>query len=560
MAKKEKKTLEQILLDRQALTQTQINNALSQCQRSGRPLKEVLISEDFLTPGQLAPYLAELLDIPYVDLNAFVIHPEITETVPEAISKKYKLFPLFKVLNNLTVAMIDPLDFQALDILKRKVQYEIKTVMADPAGIERLIEKYYGAVSSLEEVLGGFDLSAITAEIKEKGETPESIRKLISEAPVVKVVDLIIEDAVRRGASDIHIEPEEKGVISRLRIDGLLQKATKLPKILQAAVISRIKILAELDIAQKRIPQDGRIQTRVANKDIDLRVSTYPGSFGEDIVLRILDKTSAMVDLEKLGFSPDNQEKFQSLIQAPNGIILVTGPTGSGKTTTLYSALSKINTPERKIITIEDPIEYQIDGIRQSQINPKAGFTFSSGLRSVLRHDPDVIMVGEIRDLETAETAVQAALTGHLVFSTLHTNDAPSAATRLIDMGIEPFLITSSVLGFLAQRLVRLICPHCKEAYTPAENTLADLNLPGNSKFYRGKGCNQCLKTGYSGRAMVSELIVLNDTLIDLILQRVSSTELKAAACKEGMITMREDGINKVKAGQTTIEEILRVT
>lgn len=560
MPKKEKKSLEQILLDYNVLTREQVDSALTQCQRTGKPLKEVLISGGFLSEDQLAPYLAEQLDIPYVDLNTFIIHPDIITTVPESIARKHKLVPIFKVRNSLTVAMVDPLDFHALDALKRHVKYEIKPVMSTSSGINNIIEKYYGISGSIEEALKGFDIATLTREIKEKGETSEYIHKLVSEAPVVKLVDLIIEDAVRRGASDVHLEPEETKLGTRLRIDGLLHETVSLPKILQEAIISRIKILAEMDIAQKRIPQDGKIMTKTAGKDIDLRVSTYPNPYGEDVVLRVLDKTTAMVGLEKLGFSGGNLKKFEQLILSPNGIILVTGPTGSGKTTTLYSALSKINTPDVKIITIEDPIEYQMQGVRQSQINPKAGFTFATGLRSVLRHDPDIIMVGEIRDLETAEIAVQAALTGHLVFSTLHTNDAPSAVTRLIDMGIEPFLIASSVLGVMAQRLVRLICPKCKESYEPPVEVLNQLKLPKNTKFYRGKGCNNCMNTGYSGRIMVSELMVLSNTIKELILKRTSSAEIKELACKEGMVTMRQDGIDKAVNGLTTIEEVLRVT
>lgn len=559
MAKREKKSLEQVLLDTKALSKEQIDIALAQCQKTGKPLKEILISGGFLTEDQLIPYLAEQIDVPYIDLSTIVIQPDIIKAIPESIARKYKIIPLFKVKNSLTVAMIDPLDFHALDALKRQIKYEAKPVMSTPSSINNIIEKYYGAAGSIEDALKGFDISALTREIKEKGETAESLNKLVREAPVVKLVDLIIEDAVRRGASDIHIEPEEQRFITRLRIDGLLHETSQLPKILQEAIISRIKILSELDIAQKRIPQDGKIGIKTAGKDIDLRVSTYPGPFGEDVVLRILDKSSAMVGLEKLGLSSGNLKMFEDLISAPNGIVLVTGPTGSGKSTTLYAALTKINTPDIKIITIEDPIEYQMAGIRQSQTNSKAGFTFAAGLRAMLRHDPDVIMVGEIRDLETAEISVQAALTGHLVFSTLHTNDAPSSATRLIDMGIEPFLIASSVLGVMGQRLIRLICTKCKEPYDPPAELLVKFNLPAGTKFYKGRGCNACMNTGYSGRAMISELMIVTNPIRDLILKKVSSTEIKEAAVKEGMVTLRQDGINKVVAGQTSVEEVLRV-
>lgn len=558
MAKREKKTLEQILLDYKVLTKEQIDTALLQCQKTGKPFKEILLTGGFISEDKLAPYLAEQLDIPFVDLNTFIIHPDITAAVPESIARKHKLVPVFKVKNSVTVAMVDPLDFHALDALKRHVKFEIKFVMATPSSINAIIEKYYGITGSIEDALKGFDIASLTKEIKEKGETPETLHKLVSEAPVVKLVDLIIEDAVRRNASDIHLEPEETKLITRLRIDGLLQETVSLPKILQEALISRIKIMSELDIAQKRIPQDGKIRIKTAGKSIDLRVSTFPTPFGEDVVLRVLDTSAAKVGIDRLGLSAENIKNFEELIQAPNGIFLVTGPTGSGKSTTLYSALSRINTPDVKIITVEDPVEYQMQGVRQSQINPKAGFTFASGLRAILRHDPDIIMVGEIRDLETAEIAIQAALTGHLVFSTLHTNDAPSAATRLIDMGIEPFLIASSVLGVMGQRLIRLICPKCKEAYEPTAEALNQLNLPKGTKFYRGKGCNNCMNTGYSGRAMIAELMVLSEGIRTLILKRASSTEIKETAEKEGMTTMRQDGINKVVNGLTTIEEVLR--
>ena len=560
MIRKERKSLEQILLDNKVLTKQQADKALAQCQKTAKPFKDILAREGFLTEEQLIPYVAEQLGVPYVDLSTFVIHAEIIKSFPESLARKYRMVPLFKVKNTLTVAMVDSLDFHALDALKKAVRYDVKPVMSLPSSIDNIVKKYYGVTGSIEDTLKGFDIKGLTARIKEGGGTPEDLQKLVSEAPVIKLVDLIIENAVRRGASDIHIEPEETTLINRLRIDGILQESAALPKILQEAIISRIKILSDLDIAQKRIPQDGKIRVKTAGKDIDLRVSTYPGPFGEDVVLRVLDKTTAAVGLEKLGFSEGNFKNLVSLIKQPNGIILATGPTGSGKTTTLYAALTRINTPDKKIITLEDPIEYQMPGIRQSQINPKAGFTFASGLRSILRHDPDVIMVGEIRDLETAEIAVQAALTGHLVFSTLHTNDAPSAATRLIDMGVEPFLISSSVIGILGQRLVRLICPKCKESYQPGKDVLERLQLPKDSQFYRGKGCNECMNTGYSGRSVISELLVLSNTIKDLILERGSANKLEEKAVAEGMIIMRRDGLDKVLAGQTTIEEVLRVT
>jgi len=560
MLKKEKKSLEQILLDSKAITKEQADSINSISRKSGKSFKEAITASGILAEGQLSLYIAEQIGVSYIDLKNYIIHPDVIAIIPETTAKKYKVIPIFKIKNFLTVAMIDPLDFHAIDALKNQTKCAIRPVMADPSSIDNMIERYYGISGSVEQLIEELDLQALIAEIKKKQASPEHIRAVIDKAPVIKLVDLIIEDGVRKGASDIHIEPKENNVSIRLRIDGILHEGSSLPKILQEAVISRIKVLAELDIAQKRIPQDGKIRIKTAGRNIDIRVSTYPNPFGEDVVLRILDKTNALLSLQKLGFSTENLQKIHGLLNAPNGIILVTGPTGSGKTTTLYSGLNTINTPDKKIITIEDPIEYEIPGIRQSQINPKAGFTFASGLRSILRHDPDVIMVGEIRDMETAEIAVHSALTGHLVLSTLHTNDAPSAIARLIDMGIEPYLIPSSLLGVIAQRLVRVICSQCRELYQPPPTMLEQLKLPKTTRFYRGRGCNYCRGTGYSGRVMVSEVLILTNPLKEEILKKSSSVRLGELASKEGMITMREDGIHKCIEGITSIEEVMRVT
>jgi len=380
------------------------------------------------------------------------------------------------------------------------------------------------------------------------------------EAPIIRVVNVVLTQALRRQASDIHIEPYEKEIKVRFRIDGILYEIFSLPRRFHAHIISRLKIMATLDIAEKRVPQDGRMKIRVGNKTVDIRVSVIPMAFGERIVLRLLDKTVSLLGLGEMGMTRDKLETFEGLINKNSGIILVTGPTGSGKTTTLYAAINKINSTEKNIITIEDPIEYELRKVGQIQVNPKTDLTFARGLRSILRHDPDIIMVGEIRDLETVEIAIQASLTGHLVFSTLHTNDAAGALTRLVEMGVEPFLIASSLLAVVAQRLVRTICPHCKEAFKPDESTLKDLGLSEDQIFYRGKGCKECMDTGYRGRAGIFELLVLDNEIRDLVKSSSDSVTIKQAGMRKGMTTLFEDGLKKVQSGITTLNEVMRVS
>jgi type IV pilus assembly protein PilB len=452
----------------------------------------------------------------------------------------------------LTVAMTDPSNVFIIDELTRITECTIEPVLADEMAIRKAQDQYYGGAGTIQEII-----SSIDQEKLREGE------KLGEEAPIVKLVNILIVEAVQSNASDIHIEPEEKYVGVRYRIDGILHTHTFLPKNLQAAVISRFKIMAGLDIAEKRVPQDGRILMKVGNKEIDFRVSSCPTVNGENIVLRILDRSSMTIGLENLGFPPRELEILYDLIEQPYGILLVTGPTGSGKTTTLYSSLQRINKEQINIMTVEDPVEYQFPRIRQVQVNPKAGLVFASALRSFLRQDPDVIMVGEIRDLETAEIAVQAALTGHLVLSTLHTNDAPTAFTRLIEMGVEPFLVSSSLLGVLAQRLVRKICPKCKEEYDPPAALIKTMGLQdkaGKIKFSRGRGCKLCGNTGYKGRIGIYELLKMSPEIQELVLNRSSADEIRNLAKKQGMKTLREAAIDKMLAGITTPEEVLRVT
>jgi general secretion pathway protein E len=416
---------------------------------------------------------------------------------------------------------------------------------------------------SAEQVIQGMqeeDTDQILSEIEETGDLLDDT----SDAPIIKLVNLMLSQAVKDRASDIHIEPTQNRVNIRYRVDGILYDKLSPPKHIQSALISRIKIMAKMNIAEKRLPQDGRIEIRIADKNIDIRVSTIPIAFGERVVMRLLDKSQVLLQVSELGMPTDRLSEFDRLIHSAHGIILVTGPTGSGKTTTLYGALSSINTTDINIITVEDPIEYQMDGIAQIQVNPKIDLTFARGLRSIVRQDPDVILVGEIRDLETAEIAIQSALTGHLVFSTLHTNDSASAVTRLIDMGIEPFLVSSSVIAILAQRLLRVICRDCKEAYVPDVESLRSIGIPpealAGKKVYRGRGCPSCLNTGFRGRSGIFELMILDDALKSMILKTSDSNAIKRRAVKQGMITLRQDGARKVLSGVTTIEEVFRVT
>ena len=486
----------------------------------------------------------------YVDLDSYLIDEKLIELVPERLARRYQLIPLFKIGNTLTLAMADPNNIFALDEVRNKTGFEVESVVSTDIQLKRAIDRYYRVRDSMKEIIKGF---------AEEGSEPLGVE----EAPAIKLLNLIMAQAIRDGASDIHLEPDENSLRTRYRIDGLLHEVSSLPKDLQSAIISRVKVMGNMDITESRAPQDGRSHIKMEGKQIELRISTFPTIYGENVVLRILDQSSALMGLEDLGFSPEALRDYQTLIKRPHGIILIAGPTGSGKTTTLYASLNSINCPEKNIITIEDPVEYRLNLIRQTQINPKANVTFASAIRSVLRQDPDVIMVGEIRDLETAETAIRAALTGHVVFSTLHTNDAPGALTRLMDMGVEPYLTSSSVVGALAQRLVRTICPKCKESYQPEEQAVEDLAITRTEDlvFYRGKGCKNCWQTGYKGRIALLEFLVVNDTIRNLILQKASSRMIGDVAREtQGMKTLWEDGIDKVLKGITTSDEVTRVT
>jgi len=543
-----------LLLKGSLVTQEQVDKAKEEVKRTGIKLEKALEKLGFITQEDIAKAKADATGVPYMNLEDYLIDVSLTKLIPESVANKYKAVPLFKIMDSLTVAMIDPTDIEALDNIRRIAQVSnVEPVLVSTRSINQILDAYYGEGNSVEEIVKSIENKKSFAKDGNLTENAE-------EAPIIKLVNILIADAVKDRASDIHIEPEAEVLRVRFRIDGILHEVHTLPKKLSNAIISRIKILSNIDIAENRRPQDGKISVKLENKDLDIRVSTFPTVHGENVVMRLLDRSSILLGLKDLGFTKDNLEIFEKTIQQPNGIILVTGPTGSGKTTTLYSALSTISTMEKNIITIEDPVEYELPLIRQTQVNPKAEITFSNGLRSILRQDPDVIMVGEIRDKETAEVAIQASLTGHLVFSTLHTNDAPSSLTRLIDMGLEPFLISSSLILIVAQRLVRKICPKCKEEYSPSPAALKDLGLDGLTKFFRGKGCNNCKNSGFSGRIGIFEVLVLNEALRKLVEERKSADMIKKKAIELGMKSLREDGLDKARGGLTTIEEILRVT
>jgi len=544
-----------LLLKDGLVTAEDLNKAREETRRTGLSLEKALEKLGFINEEDIARVKAAALGLPYVDLSDYLIDTELIKLLPEAIAHKYQAVPLFKIGNSITVGMIDPQDIVALDQIRRVCKTDtVEPVLVSEKGIQRILDSYYGVSGSIDDVVKSIDKEKM-ARSETKG-----LAEIAEEAPIIKLVNIIITQAIRDRASDIHLEPEEENVRIRYRIDGLLHEVNLLPKRLQSAVTSRIKILSKMDIAENRKPQDGRIRLKMENKDIDIRVSTFPTVHGENLVMRLLDKSAVFLGLKEIGFLPEDLAVFEKLIQRPNGIILVTGPTGSGKTTTLYAALTSINSMEKNIITIEDPVEYELPLIRQTQVNPKAGITFANGLRSILRQDPDIIMVGEIRDKETAEIAIQAALTGHLVFSTLHTNDAASALTRLIDMGVEPFLISSSVIGIVAQRLVRLICDKCKEEYAPNSGILKELNLEKGTRLYRGKGCKACKGTGYIGRTAIFELLLINEAVRKMIEDKKSADEIKKKAIQSGMRLLREDGLLKVKQGLIIPEEVLRAT
>ncbi|SES63495.1 GspE/PulE family protein [Anaerobranca gottschalkii] len=528
-----RKRLGDLLVENGIITGEQLSEALNYQKQNGKRLGDALVQLGLLTYDQLIEVLEFQLGIPHVNLYKFALDEKVINLINADTAKRFSVVPLKLQGNRLTLAMVDPLDVVAIDEISRTTGFEIEPVIATPDEIQRAIDHHYGIKESVDKVIKNLEENK---DIEKDMEAIEKLKEMVDDAPIVRVVNSIIEQAIRDGASDIHIEPAKDKLVIRFRIDGILHDIMKSPKHTHAVIVSRLKIMANMDIAERRLPQDNRFQTTINGREVDVRVSTLPTIYGEKMVLRILDTSSLILDINKLGMEEGNFTKFKEIIAKPNGIFLVTGPTGCGKTTTLYSLLSHFNSREKNIVTIEDPVEYRLEGINQVNVMPKIGLNFAEGLRSILRQDPDIVMVGEIRDKETAEIAIRAALTGHMVLSTLHTNDAPGALNRLVDMGLPPFLVASAINGVMAQRLVRKICSSC-----------------------RGTGCGQCNNTGYKGRAAIHEVLVLDDEIRKGVMAGASSKQLKDLAISKGMITLYQDGLVKVKQGVTTEEEVLKV-
>ena len=558
----ERKRLGEILIERGKLDAAGLDRALRIQEDSGEKLGVLLVTLGVVAQRDVSEALADQLGLPLVEAASYPELPILEERVSARFLRESRALPLAEDESELALAMADPTDEYTVNAFEMVTGRRVRPQVAIPTELEAALERLYGAgKSALGQILGDVeqrDDLAFDADVQQ-------LKDLASEAPVIRMVSLIITNALDTRASDIHIEPFENRLIVRYRIDGVLHEVESPPRRLSAAVISRIKIMANLDIAERRLPQDGRIRLRVQGKEIDLRVSTVPTMHGESVVMRILDKGGVALDFKRLGFEEDTLKKFLDVLLEPHGILLVTGPTGSGKTTTLYTALDRLNQPDVKILTVEDPVEYQMAGINQIQVKPQIDLTFANALRSIVRQDPDVIMIGEIRDLETAQIAVQSALTGHLVLSTVHTNDAASTVNRLLDMGVEDYLLTSTVIGILAQRLVRTLCPACKASYTALPEVVAELGLhkfapPGDITLYHAKGCKECAQTGFIGRISIMEMLPMSDPLRTHIMRHANSAELRTEAIKEGMVTMYEDGMRKALNGVTTFEEVLRVT
>jgi len=560
----EKKLLGQILIEQKLITTEQLKEALKRQEKTYNLLGTILIKMDLISEDEVLSCLALQQGATRVELSKTkIIDPEVVRIIPEQLARRFFLIPIARDDRTLTVAMADPIDIVAIDTIKINTGYEVKPVLSFKKEVLEAIDKHYGEFvdigKSIQDIV---DVEAQQPEA-EKFDT-EPLKVEAEDAPVVRFVNLLLLQAVGERASDIHIEPGEKGVNIRLRIDGVLRKVAPPPKRMHSAIVSRIKIMSNLDIAERRLPQDGKCRVRIGPKKIDIRVATIPTIYGEKVVMRILDRSTLLLSLNDLGFEREEQRKFRDALARPYGMVLLTGPTGSGKSTTLYAGLNYINSPEKNIVTVEDPVEYELEGINQIQVKPQIGLTFAQGLRHILRQDPDIIMVGEIRDLETAEIAVHAALTGHLVLSTLHTNDAVSAINRLVHMGIKPYLIAASLNLVIAQRLARRICSGCKEPHTLPTKMLDRLNPlvleRRDFKFSRGKGCVQCGNTGHLGRVALYEVFVLSTRIKDLILSGTSESVLKQEATREGMRSLWESGVRKVLEGISTFEELLSIT
>src|ERR687892_169467 len=558
-AVKRTKGLGDVLVDEGLITAEQLETAIAEQQRLGRSMGRVLIDLGLVREPELVSALARKIGLGFVDLTEHAVDASAASLIPEQVARRYRALPIGFEDGKLVVAMSDPANVFALDDIRTITGKQVKPVVATASDVDQAIRKYGQFDQSVE------DISAEAAsKAEEKTADLTQVEAAMEEAPIVRLVNLLITQAVTDRASDIHLEPAEGDIRIRYRIDGVLHEVMRSPKNIQNALISRLKVMADINIAERRVPQDGRVGLVVGGRAVDLRVATLPTVYGEKVVIRILDKTSALLRLGELGFLDEQYERYEECFRKPYGTVLVTGPTGSGKSTTLYATLNIINTLDKNIITVEDPVEYRLPGINQIQVNPKAGLTFATALRSILRADPDVVLIGEIRDAETAIIAMEAALTGHLVLSTLHTNDAASAITRLVEMGVEAYLVASSLDCSLAQRLARRLCSHCREAYRPTEVELQEAGFPEHlasrvEELYRPAGCSRCGKTGYRGRLGLYEVMPITEEIERLTVERRSSDDIRRAAIEQGMVTLREDGLEKVAAGLTSMEEIFRV-
>ena len=551
------KQLGDILLEGGHVTPQQLAGAVEEQRRLGRSLGRVLVDLGVLTEGQLVSALATQIGLKFVDLSDYPVDGSAVSRIPAAVSRRHNALAIGYDDGKLVVAMADPANVFAVDDIRSMTGMEVRAVVATKADVLAAINRYHRGDDEMDELTSAIDTV-------DDDDALSNVKEITEDAPIVKFVNLLITQAIQDRASDIHVEPAEKDLRVRFRIDGVLHEVMRSPKSITSGVTSRLKIMADINIAERRIPQDGRLSVNANGKKIDLRVATLPTVWGEKIVMRILDNSTAMMKLSDLGFGQENYDVYSKSFIKPYGMILVTGPTGSGKSTTLYATLNIVSKPEVNVITVEDPVEYRLPGINQVQANPKAGLTFAAALRSILRCDPDIVLLGEIRDKETAHIAIEAALTGHLVLSTLHTNDAPSAIVRLTEMGIEPFLVGSALDCVLAQRLARKLCPKCKEAYVPTREALDDMRFPWSPDeppptLYRPIGCSACSKTGYKGRLALHEVMAVSEDIERLAVEHASALTISKVALAEGMITLRNDGLSKVKAGHTSMEEILRV-
>lgn len=559
---KKAKKIGELLVDAGLITLSQLEEALNVSQKTGARLGRTLVNMGAVTEEGIARALAQQFNISYISLSGIIIDPQIVRLIPEMLARRYKVIPFAKEGSNLKVAMVDPLNVFAIDDLKKASNCQIFPSVVTETEIQNAIDQHYGMTGSLNEIAKRLEGTEIEL-LKGEEEMPEKLERIASEASVIQLVNLMISQSVMERASDIHIEPDEDTLRVRMRIDGVLHEMSNLSLKLHPAVASRVKILGNLNIAEKRLPQDGRFNIKIGNSDIDIRVSTLPTMFGEKVVMRLLNKSALILKLEELTPMHDTLSILKKMVKKPFGMILLTGPTGSGKTTTAYTILNMINSMDKNIVTVEDPIEYHLKIINQVQVNPKVGITFATALRHILRQDPDIVMIGEIRDRETAEIAIHAALTGHLVISTIHTNNAVGTISRLIDMGIEPFLISSAITCLVGQRLIGAVCPKCKAPYQPSPNMLKDLGIAVTDKpftFYRGEGCNVCKGTGLKGRLGIFEVLVINETVRRMIIEKKDVGAILSASMKEGFRTLRYEGLRAVVNGHTTIEEVLQAT